>query len=426
MERSQHSTYTDSQRIHATGTESVVEPSSFASSSQLRILVIDDEQAMLDAIHLFFQDEHEIVGCDNADEARKLFSEQDFDVVIADLKLGRDNGAALLTEFKTLRPECVRILMTGYTDMAALIRAINEGGISYYLTKPIELLQLRMMINRVVEMIQLRSSNEDLMVRIQEHNLHLEKLVALRSSELQRANESLQRLQQSREQVIRMSVHDLQNPLNNLDSVLSELRSQLQTDDELSELLDIARSSSELMRALVEDMLSIAMLSKPDIQMRQDIIEVGTLLRSSARAFSSAAERKNIWINVQIDNDCREFVGDQIQLRKALDNLVSNAIKYTPAGGSVDLSTRCDEHYLSIEVRDTGLGMTPEDIDHAFREFSRLSAQPTAGENSTGLGLFIVKKIIELHGGDASASSEGPNKGTVITLTLPITHPSLA
>ncbi len=392
-------------------------------ATQLRILVVDDEQAMLDAIQLFFQDEYEIIGCDNIDSARKLFSAYDFDLVICDLKLGRDNGAALLTEFKSLRPECERILMTGYTDMAALIRAINEASIAYYLTKPIELLQLRMMINRVVELIHLRTSNEDLMTRVQEHNLHLEKLVALRSSELQRANESLQSLQQSREQVIRMSVHDLQNPLNNLDSVLTELHKMCAGRPEEIEFLDIARSSSELMRSLVEDMLSIAMLSKPDLTLRSDHIDVGNLLRSSARAFSSNAERKNIWINVDIRSECRQYIGDEIQLRKALDNLVSNAIKYTPEGGSVSLRSTCDEQYLVLEVSDTGLGMSSDDIAHAFREFSRLSAQPTGGENSTGLGLFIVKRIAEIHGGDASASSAGKGLGTTITLTLPLNRP---
>ncbi len=390
----------------------------------MRILVVDDEPAMLDAIQLFFQDDHEIICCDSAEKARKLFTAYDFDVVICDLKLGRDNGASLLTEFKTLRPECERILMTGYTDMAALIRAINEASIAYYLTKPIELLQLRMMIDRVVELIRLRHSNAELMNRVQEHNLHLEKLVALRSSELQRANESLQSLQQSREQVIRMSVHDLQNPLNNLDSVLNELRRLGQSSEEMAELLDIALHSSQLMRSLVEDMLSIAMLSKPDLQLRNDIIDVGNLLRSSARAFNAAAEKKNIWINVDILNDSKCLCGDEIQLRKALDNLVSNAIKYTPEGGSVRLVSQCDDHYLTIEVIDTGLGMSPDDISQAFQEFSRLSARPTGGEMSTGLGLFIVRKIVELHGGDVSASSKGIGQGTTMTITLPVITPA--
>ncbi|MBX7154071.1 MAG: hybrid sensor histidine kinase/response regulator [Bacteriodetes bacterium] len=394
--------------------------------SRLRILLIDDEPAMLDAISLFFQEEHEIITCETVDQARKLFTAYDFDLVIADLKLGSDNGAELLTEFREVRPECERILMTGFMDTAILIKSINEAGIAYYLTKPVDLLQLRIMLERVGEMIKLRNHNAELMHRVQEHNLHLEKLVALRSSELQRANDNLRTLQQSREQVVRMAVHDLQNPLNNLDAILNELEKIGGEQSEMHELIEIAQHSSAMMRSLVEDMLSIAVLSKPDIKPRHDVIEVGNLLRSSARAFASNAEKKNIWVNVEIAEPAPVFVADALQLRKALDNLVSNAIKYTPNGGSVFLRAATEGTYLILEVKDTGLGMTQDDINSAFQEFTRLSAQPTGGETSTGLGLYIVKKIIEMHSGDVSVTSSGLGKGTTFTITLPIVTPTEA
>lgn len=387
---------------------------------RLRILLIDDEPAMLDAIKLFFQDEHEILTCESADQARKLFTAYDFDLVIADLRLGRESGAELLTEFRTLRPECERILMTGFMDSNIIIRSINEAGITYYLTKPVDLFQLRIMIDRVGEMIALRNHNAELMHRVQEHNLHLEKLVALRSSELQRANDTLRMLQQSREQVVRMAVHDLQNPLNNLDAILKELQKIGGNQPEIMELLDIAAYSSSMMRSLVEDMLSIAVLSKPDMKVRTDDIEVGSLLRSSARAFASAAEKKNIWVNVVVAENVSMLQADAMQLRKAIDNLLSNAIKYTQPGGSISLKAYNEGVYLMIEVRDSGLGMSEEDIRNAFKEFTRLSAQPTGGESSTGLGLYIVKKIVELHEGDVSIHSAGIGKGTIFTITLPL------
>lgn len=404
---------------------------SLHKETKLRILVIDDEPAMLDAISLFFQDDHEILTSETAEQARKLFTSNDFDLVICDLKLGKDNGAELLTEFRAVRPECHRILMTGFMDTTSLIKSINEAGIAYYMNKPLDLFQFRIMIDRIGELITLSNHNQELMHRIQEHNLHLEKLVALRSSELQRANDNLKMLQQSREQVVRMAVHDLQTPLNNLDAILLELakltKSTTNNDDqfEMAELLDIARHSSVMMRSLVEDMLSIAVLSKPDMKPREDVIELASLLRSSARAFNTSAEKKNIWINVQVEDSSPHFLADAMQIRKALDNLMSNAIKYTPNGGYVTLKGTVDNDYVIIEVKDTGLGMTQEDIQQAFQEFMRLSAQPTGGETSTGLGLYIVKKIMELHNGDVTISSEGTGKGTAFTLTLPLVIPEL-
>ncbi|MFN9778202.1 MAG: ATP-binding protein [Candidatus Kapaibacterium sp.] len=388
---------------------------------RLRILVVDDEQAMLDAISLFFEDLHEITCCTTGLRARQLFSTIDFDIVICDLRLENESGADLLTEFKSIRPECERILMTGYTGAMSIINAINEAGISYYLTKPLDLLQLRIMIDRVSDHIQLRYTHESLLHRLQEHNLHLERLVALRSSELSRANEALQELQSSRERVIRLSVHDLQNPLDNLDSVLVELDKIGESNPDVQELVGLAKGSSGLMRALVEDMLSIAILSRADLRMRKDVIDIATLLRACARSFTPIAEQKGIWINVDIPMTDITLVGDEIQLRKALDNLISNSIKFTSDKGAITLRAFRDERYLTIEVQDTGQGMTPEDINNAFREFARLSAKPTGGESSTGLGLFIVKRIVEFHGGGVSAYSEGLGRGTTISMVLPMT-----
>jgi signal transduction histidine kinase len=148
-------------------------------------------------------------------------------------------------------------------------------------------------------------------------------------------------------------------------------------------------------------------------------ISLASLLRSCAKAFTGAASKKNIWINVHVSDEAVSVKADEAQLRKALDNLCSNAIKYTPQGGSVTLSARSERGYILIEVSDTGLGMTDDDIANAFQEFNRLSAKPTGGEASTGLGLFIVKKIVELHGGAVSARSDGRDRGTTFTVTLP-------
>jgi signal transduction histidine kinase len=238
---------------------------------------------------------------------------------------------------------------------------------------------------------------------------------------LSRANEALQELQSSRERVIRLSVHDLQNPLDNLDSVLVELDKIGESNPDVQELVGLAKGSSGLMRALVEDMLSIAILSRADLRMRKDVIDIATLLRACARSFTPIAEQKGIWINVDIPMTDITLVGDEIQLRKALDNLISNSIKFTSDKGAITLRAFRDERYLTIEVQDTGQGMTPEDINNAFREFARLSAKPTGGESSTGLGLFIVKRIVEFHGGGVSAYSEGLGRGTTISMVLPIT-----
>ena len=98
---------------------------------------------------------------------------------------------------------------------------------------------------------------------------------------------------------------------------------------------------------------------------------------------------------------------------------MSNAIKYSPLGGTIDLLVGRSADGISVEIRDQGAGLSPEDISRLFGRFQRLSAKPTAGETSTGLGLSIVKRIVDLHGGQITVESAGPGQGATFKMTLP-------
>jgi signal transduction histidine kinase len=115
---------------------------------------------------------------------------------------------------------------------------------------------------------------------------------------------------------------------------------------------------------------------------------------------------------------------DADRIREAIDNLVSNAIKYSPIGGKISLKVTREDNNTVIRVADEGAGLSPEDLGRLFGRFQRLSAKPTAGESSTGLGLSIVKRIIDMHGGEVTAESAGPNKGSTFTIMLPATEMS--
>src|SRR6185437_11443901 len=114
-------------------------------------------------------------------------------------------------------------------------------------------------------------------------------------------------------------------------------------------------------------------------------------------------------------------VGAAERMREAIDNLISNAIKYSPIGGKIVVLVTHEQDNTVIRVADEGAGLSPEDLGRLFGRFQRLSAKPTAGESSTGLGLSIVKRIIDMHGGQVTAESGGPGEGSTFTVVLPAT-----
>ena len=113
---------------------------------------------------------------------------------------------------------------------------------------------------------------------------------------------------------------------------------------------------------------------------------------------------------------------DSDRIREAIDNLISNAIKYSPIGGKIIVAVTHEASDTVVRVSDEGAGLSPEDLGRLFGRFQRLSAKPTAGESSTGLGLSIVKRIIDMHGGHVTAESAGPGQGSTFTVTLPATE----
>lgn len=384
------------------------------------VLLVDDEKHIVENLTEFLQADFRVVSATHPHDALAILQQQPVDIIISDLRLPGMSGIELLKRSIEIVPDCERILITAYADISNVIQSINEARVSYYLTKPIDLPQIRLIAQRAAELARLRQTNLRLVAELQASNQQLEEKVRLRNAELQEAHEQLKRLQQTREQMINMAIHDLKAPLSNIQLVLSELY-RLAPSKESQELLSIARDSSDIAYALVSDMLSVASLSSVEPDVRREVIEPAALLTASIQAFQHAAQRKSIRIHANYATELPAFTANTRKLREAVDNLLSNAIKYTPVGGDVTVSVAATaDSCVEISIADSGLGMTKEDIQNAFGEFRRLSAQPTDGESSTGLGLFIVKKIVDLHNGTISVRSEGPGKGTLFTITLPV------
>ena len=269
------------------------------------------------------------------------------------------------------------------------------------------------------------------MRRLQRANARLEERVVERTQDLTTANRRLAaqwaRLRQAnsfKSEILGTVAHDLKNPLGVIlgrTEILKELIANAgMLDDNAAAQIAHIRDAANRLTEMVDDLVADAMADALDITIRREQVNISELVQEVAETNRPLATRKEQTIAVSAPSN-HVAMCDSDRIREAIDNLISNAVKYSPFGGAIDIMVTQEDDNIVVGIRDQGAGLSPEDISRLFGRFQRLSAKPTAGETSTGLGLSIVKRIVDLHGGRITVESAGDAKGATFKMQLPMT-----
>jgi signal transduction histidine kinase len=203
--------------------------------------------------------------------------------------------------------------------------------------------------------------------------------------------------------------------------MLTELISAAASKESVTAQVEHIRDATKRLTSMVDHLISDAMADAFDITIRREPVDIAALVAEVADSNLPSAVNKQQSIVVSAPPNVVTMC-DSDRIREAIDNLFSNAIKYSPIGGKITVGVTHEGGDTVIRITDQGAGLSPEDLGRLFGRFQRLSAKPTAGESSTGLGLSIVKRIIDMHGGHVTAESAGPGQGSTFTVTLPATE----
>lgn len=245
------------------------------------------------------------------------------------------------------------------------------------------------------------------------------------NTRLQRGYADLRRESAQKTGLMGLIAHDLRRPLSALMSQaeLGLARCAAATPDiaRVSAAFTKVVANADRMSHLIDATLDRARAEGEALTLSPQPCDLPGLVRIAAEANRDDAARKSIALAVA-PSPAIPATLDETLVISAIDNLISNAVKYTAPGGTVDVTVETDTgtDTATIAVTDTGQGLTPDDLDRAFGRFQTLSARPTGGEGSTGLGLANVREIARAHGGTVCAESDGPGKGSRFSLTLPL------
>jgi signal transduction histidine kinase len=229
-------------------------------------------------------------------------------------------------------------------------------------------------------------------------------------------------LEKIRSEFYAIITHDLRNPTSTIISAVSLLVS----DDryplvpEQSELVDLIDNAADKLLRLISDYLDYAKIDAGYLQLNLGEVDLRKITSACVNLIKSQVHAKNQLLAVDLPSDPVVTQADAQQLQRLVDNLLSNAIKYTPAGGKIHVTLAVQDNEVVLRVSDSGIGIQPEQQAALFSKYHRVPGEATRTIHGTGLGLVIVKEIVEAHGGRVWVESEGiPGKGSTFFLTIP-------
>jgi len=250
-----------------------------------------------------------------------------------------------------------------------------------------------------------------------------ERMRAVRAAEAQQAQ--LREALQLKDEFVALVAHELRTPTNTIVGWARMLEEGTLNPDRADKAVAAISRNAASLRQLIDDLMDTSQLVSGRMRLTIGVVDLAEVVRDAIEAVRLSADNKNVALMAHIEPGLPSMRGDAGRLKQVVWNLAANAIKFTPKGGEVTVTLASIDRGLRLEVRDSGIGIDAAFLPHVFERF-RQATVPSAGQGGVGLGLAIVRHLVELHGGTVSAHSAGLGQGSTFVIELPITTPGAA
>jgi signal transduction histidine kinase len=246
----------------------------------------------------------------------------------------------------------------------------------------------------------------------------------VRHQTLVRQAETLREADRAKDEYLAVLAHELRTPLSTISNALHIL-GQLDLADERAfrQITTASRQTATLSR-IVEDLLDISRIARGKLELRAGPIELCKVATNAAQAVGPMIDSRRHVLEVSLPSRPAWVEADPVRLEQVVTNLLTNAARYTEAGGRIWLTVTAEEGAAVIRVRDTGVGIPEEQLRDVFELFTQVGPPSSRSQVGLGIGLALAKRIVELHGGSIAAASDGPGRGSEFTVRLPLAHPA--
>jgi signal transduction histidine kinase len=363
-----------------------------------KILIVDDRPENLYSLEsMLTQEGRTILKANSGEEALKIAYHEDLSLVMLDVQMPDMDGfevAHMLKSTKRTRKVPIVFVTAISKEKQYMLQGLSEGACDY-LFKPLDVDITRAKVNTLLQFYH-------------------------QQQELEYKNVQLAALNEQKNYFLGMASHDLRNPLGNIITLAQFIESESAAlRQEHREFLSTIIESGQFMLNMLNDLLDVAKIESGQLNLNLKALHITDIINISINDNRYLAGKKGMVLTFSASDNIPPIQGDANQLRQVLNNLVSNAIKFSAQGTFVEITAKEESSSIIVSVKDQGQGIPEKELESVFNPFQNTSVKSTAGEKSTGLGLAIAKKVIEAHNGHISVTSE-QGKGSVFTFSLPL------
>lgn len=335
------------------------------------------------------------------EEALEKISAGGFDVCLMDYRLGPHNGLELMQEARSIGYEAPIILLTGQTDKQLDFEAMRAGAADYLVKA------------------QINAGNLERSIRyaIQQKQMEDERIQRVRDQE---ARVQAEAANKAKDDFLAMVSHELRTPLNAMVGWVGLLRSNKDNKDVYKRAVDAIDRSAKAQTKLVNDLLDISRIVSGNLLVEKQPVHLASIIEPVIDSAFPSAEAKSISLVAELERSAKWMHGDPNRLQQIVNNLLQNAIKFTPEGGQIVVSLGYRDNEAIISVKDSGKGIAGDFLPFVFERYRQ--AKGAERQAGLGLGLAIARHIVELHGGSIKAESEGEGLGSTFSVVLPVTE----
>lgn len=392
------------------------------------VLVVEDNPEMNQFVCEILGRDYQIAAAFNGEQGLEQALTLHPDLILSDVMMPEIDGDRLVSLLRS-NPDFADvsiIMLTAKDDDDLRVQLLREG-VQDYLMKPFSVEELRarvgnaVAIKRVRDLLQqeLASQSSDVEVLASELALHKRELEAALILQ-QQQSEELIKANQIKDEFLSIVSHELRTPLNSILGWTQLLRTRKLNETMQNKALETIERNAKQQVNLIDDILDVSRIIRGKIRLKLRPVNLIPIVEAALDTILPTAESKGIQVDFNFDPAVALVSGDSDRLQQVAWNLFSNAVKFTPNGGSVSVAIAQTDSYITLQVQDTGIGINLDFLPHIFEGFRQADSSTTRAYGGLGLGLTIVRHLVELHGGKVQALSEGEGQGATLIVQLPI------